>query len=35
MGRRAFDDDAADPGTTMPPELVRAILAARKGEPGA
>jgi anti-sigma factor RsiW len=33
MGRRAFDDGAADPDMAVPPELVRAILAARKSEP--
>jgi anti-sigma factor RsiW len=35
LGRRAFADDAADAGTEVPPELVRAILAARKPTPSA
>ena len=35
LGRRAFDDDTSEAGTDVPPELVRAILAARKPEPSA
>jgi anti-sigma factor RsiW len=34
-GRRAFDEDGSDPETAVPDELVRAILAASKGEPTA
>ena len=33
LGRRAFDDDMADAGAAVPPDLVRAILAASKREP--
>jgi anti-sigma factor RsiW len=32
LGRRAFADDAADAGTEVPDELVRAILAAKDRE---
>ncbi len=35
LGQRAFDEDPVDPAAGVPPELVRAILAARKPEPPA
>ena len=35
LGRRAFADADAEAGAEVPPELVRAILAARKPEPSA
>ena len=35
MGRRAFADVDAEAGADVPPELVQAILAARKADPSA
>jgi len=33
LGRRAFADADAEAGAEVPPELVQAILAARKSDP--